>query len=100
MHLPKDPVIRELLPEFIEDWLQQLDTQFATTLADHNGKELYRLGHTLKGSCFQFELNHIAEKGITLMAKANDEQWDDAAQLIGSIKTDFEEARDFLASQS
>ena len=100
MHLPQDPVIRELLPEFIDDWLQQLDTQFATTLTQRNGTDLYRLGHTLKGSCFQFELNHIAELGIGLMAMANEERWGDARSQIEKIQSAFEQARDFLATQS
>ncbi len=96
MKLPADPVVRELLPEFIDDWLVQLDTQFAQTLANRDGEDLYRLGHTLKGSCFQFELNDIAKMGIELMGMAERKQWEQAGAQIDAIRQSFRVAKEYL----
>ncbi len=89
MILPEDPFIRELLPEFIDTWLEDLDNQFAPAISGRNTGELYRLGHTLKGSCFQFSLDQIAQMGIDLMAYSKADDWDSALALLPRIKQEF-----------
>jgi hypothetical protein len=87
--LPEDPFIRELLPEFIDTWIEDLEHQFAPAIENRNSQDLYRLGHTLKGSCFQFGLDQIANMGIELMGYAKEENWDLALILVPKIKSEF-----------
>lgn len=89
MVLPEDPFIRELLPEFIDTWIDDLENQFGPAIDNRNSQDLYRLGHTLKGSCFQFSLDHIANMGIELMGYAKEENWDQALILLPKIKDEF-----------
>jgi len=89
MKLPEDPFIRELLPEFIDTWIQDLDDQFLPAYASKNKDDMYRLGHTLKGSCFQFGLDEVAELGIKLMGHSKAEEWDKAKELYDIIKDTF-----------
>jgi HPt (histidine-containing phosphotransfer) domain-containing protein len=86
MNLPEDPFVRELLPEFVDTWIQDLDDQVNPIFESKNSQDLYRVGHTLKGSCFQFGLDEIANQGIELMGYSKEEAWDKAALLIDNIK--------------
>jgi len=70
MKIPDDPFVQELLPEFIDTWMDDLQEKLPTYLETKNSTELYRLAHTLKGSCLQFGLDEIAEVGIQLMGYA------------------------------
>lgn len=79
--IPDDPFVRELLPEFVDTWLEDVKTQFGPLLKDKNSNDMYRFGHTLKGSCFQFGLDDIAALGIELMGYAKEGEWDKAATL-------------------
>ncbi len=93
MKFPEDPFIRELLPEFVDDWLNNLQELFLPSLESKNAEELYRVGHTLKGSCFQFGLDEVAELGITLMGYAKAQDWDKATALYTEVKSLFENAK-------
>jgi HPt (histidine-containing phosphotransfer) domain-containing protein len=99
MTLPTDEIILELLPEFIEDWLRQLESDFHPILERKNELELYRLGHTLKGSCLQFGLEEPAQLGIKLMALSKEHKWDEAQALYEPIHTMFVEARAVLKAK-
>lgn len=92
MTLPSDPIILELLPEFIDDWIKQLDREFQPILDAKNEQDLYRLGHTLKGSCLQFGLQEPAQLGIQLMGLSKEQKWDEAAAMFQPIRSMFEEA--------
>ncbi|MGB9701337.1 MAG: Hpt domain-containing protein [Candidatus Kapaibacteriota bacterium] len=96
MKIPDDPFVQELLPEFVDTWLDDIEHRLPEYIEKKNSQELYRLAHTLKGSCFQFGIDEIANKGIELMGKAKEEDWN-AAQILGDeIKRLFKEAKDFL----
>lgn len=99
MTLPTDPIILELLPEFIDDWLAQLDREFHDIIARKNADELYRLGHTLKGSCLQFGLREPADLGIQLMGLSKEQKWDEATALFEPIRTMFTDAQATLKSK-
>lgn len=99
MKLPDDPIILELLPEFVDDWLQQIEERFTALIESRNTNDLYRLGHTLKGSCFQFGLDEIAQKGIELMDHAKEGRWEEAAALKLPIQKEFMRIREFIISQ-
>jgi HPt (histidine-containing phosphotransfer) domain-containing protein len=92
MTLPSDPIVLELLPEFINDWIAQLDREFQPILDAKNEELLYRLGHTLKGSCLQFGLQEPAQLGIQLMGLSKEQKWDEAAAMFTPIRSMFVEA--------
>jgi HPt (histidine-containing phosphotransfer) domain-containing protein len=89
VNLPDDPFVRELLPEFVDTWIQDIDNQFKGLIETKNSDDLYRFGHTLKGSCFQFGLDEIAEMGIKLMGLSKDNKFDEAAKMEEHIKGVF-----------
>lgn len=93
MKFPEDPFIRELLPEFVDDWLNNLQEIFLPALESRNADDLYRVGHTLKGSCFQFGLDEVAGLGITLMEYSKAQDWEKASSLYAEVKTLFEDAK-------
>ena len=99
MKLPDDPIILELLPEFVDDWLQQIEERYTTLIETQNANDLYRLGHTLKGSCFQFGLDEIAQQGITLMDHAKEGRWEEAAQLKIPIQKEFMRIKEYILNQ-
>ncbi|HYF01769.1 MAG TPA: Hpt domain-containing protein [Patescibacteria group bacterium] len=100
MKLPEDPFILELLPEFLEEWLKDMDTKFPEILKARNADDLYRLGHTLKGSCFQFGLDETAQLGIELMGYARSGDWEKAAALYTPLVNGFKEMKAFLEAEA
>lgn len=96
MKIPDDPFIQELLPEFVDTWLDDIDTQYTALVESKNADDLYRLAHTLKGSCFQFGLDDIANMGIALMGLAKDKDWGRAAGLKKPIRESFAQVKDYL----
>ena len=96
MKLPEDPFVLELLPEFVDTWIIDLDTQFSAAYKEKNADELYRIGHTLKGSCFQFGLDEIAKLGIELMGYAKSVDWNSSVTLVKKINGVFADVKDFL----
>ncbi|MCU0424984.1 MAG: Hpt domain-containing protein [Candidatus Kapabacteria bacterium] len=99
MTLPDDPIILELLPEFVLDWLKQLDAEFHEILDKKDEQRLYRLGHTLKGSCLQFGLEDPAKLGITLMEHSKVQNWDAARAMYDPIRSYFLEAQKLLQAK-
>lgn len=96
MKIPDDPFVQELLPEFIDTWMDDLQNNMPKYLESKNSTELYRLAHTLKGSCLQFGLDEIAAKGIELMEYAKNEDWSKANEIANSLLGLFKNAKDFL----
>ena len=97
INIPDDPFILELLPEFIDTWIVDLDEQFDKLVIDKNEADLYRLAHTLKGSCFQFGLDDLANLGVELMAITRAHDWDKAMEYGVSLKSGFAEVKNILA---
>jgi HPt (histidine-containing phosphotransfer) domain-containing protein len=95
MQLPEDPLLRELLPEFLQTW-QADASRILEAAQEHNEAELYRLGHTLKGTCLQFGLTELAELGIQLMECARHHYWDEVPVLYDRILTGFQEVQRLL----
>lgn len=95
MQLPDDPILLELLPEFIDDWLQQLDEKYAVLANAQDAHEMYRLGHTLKGSCLQFGLDDIATMGIEIMGWTKTAEWDTIRAKETDLRTAFQAAKAF-----
>ncbi|MCS6808572.1 MAG: Hpt domain-containing protein [Bacteroidota bacterium] len=99
MTLPEDPIVLELLPEFILDWLQQIEAEFHDILEAQDEQRLYRLGHTLKGSCLQFGLETAAQLGITLMEHSKSQNWEAARAMYEPIRNYFLEAQTVLQAK-
>lgn len=96
MNIPNDPVIQELIEEFVETWIEDLNKDFANLVESKNSEDLYRLAHTLKGSCFQFGLDEIAEMGIKLMEVAKAQDWDEAKNYEEPLKNKFQEVKELI----
>lgn len=96
MKLPEDPFVLELLPEFVDTWIEDLDNQYHKYLEEKNKDDLYRMAHTLKGSCFQFNLDEIANMGLDLMAYLKEDNWEKAAEMEQPIKKGFADVNAFL----
>lgn len=82
MELPSDPMILELFPEFVDTWIEDLNSQFSPLFEAKDQKELYRMAHTLKGSGFQFGIKELGEAGLVLMKEINEANWN----VIGTYK--------------
>ena len=98
LKLPDDPFVLELLPEFVDTWITDYNEQFDNLLLSRNSSDLYRFGHTLKGSCFQFCLDDIAHLGIELMGYAKNEEWDNAQAVGPKILDKFVEVKEIIAN--
>jgi len=96
MIIPDDPFVQELLPEFVDTWLSDMESKLPEYIQTKNSTDLYRLAHTLKGSCFQFGIDEIAQKGIELMALAKAEDWEKSLTLGNQIIQMFKDAKQFL----
>lgn len=96
MKIPEDPFVRELLPEFVDTWINDIQVQFDSLIKEENSEDLYRMAHTLKGSCFQFSLDEIAELGIKLMGLAKEKNWTDSAKMKDQLVSKFQEVKKYL----
>jgi HPt (histidine-containing phosphotransfer) domain-containing protein len=100
MKLSDDPYVRELLPEFVDTWLSDLDSKFKGLIEAKVTEDLYRFGHTLKGSCFQFGLDDIAQLGIELMNYAKKNDWTNASQMEDKIRKALLDVKQYLETNS
>ncbi|MBL8003694.1 MAG: Hpt domain-containing protein [Candidatus Kapabacteria bacterium] len=89
MQLPDDPFIRELLPEFIDDWIDQIQQNFDEYVQSNNFEDMYRLGHTLKGSCLQFGLDDLAAIGIEIMNFCKEQQMEQVIPMKQKLLSTF-----------
>lgn len=96
MNIPDDPFVRELLPEFVDSWITDINEQFQPYVDERKTDELYRLAHTLKGSCYQFGLNDVGDMGVELMEYAKEEEWEKAVEMKSKIIKRFNEIKSEL----
>jgi len=94
--MPDDPFVLELLPEFVDTWITDMDEVYDNYVETENETELYRLAHTLKGSCLQFGINNIGNMGIELMAIARAHDWEKAKEYGVILKLSFKEIKNYL----
>lgn len=93
MNLPNDPILLELVPEFVASWRHDLENVLPAIVTQRNRQELYRFGHTLKGSSRQFGFVELAELGGDLMHYAQEDQWDLLQQTIAQNRNDTQHSR-------
>lgn len=96
MKIPDDPFVKELLPEFVDTWISDISTQYQSLLEKKNSEDLYRMAHTLKGSCFQFGLDEIAHLGIELMGYCKTKDWPKIVQMESQLLKTFYNVKKFL----
>jgi HPt (histidine-containing phosphotransfer) domain-containing protein len=96
MQIPEDPFIRELLPEFIDDWIDQIGQNFDGYVQANNFEDMYRMGHTLKGSCLQFGLDEMAAIGIEIMSLCKDQQMDKIVPMKEKLLSTFNYVKSIL----
>jgi len=99
MEFSDDPYVLELLPEFVDTWLEDISTQLNVLIESNNSDELYRMGHTLKGSCLQFGLESIASLGIELMGYAKEKKWEQAKLLERRLLIEFDRIKKELSAK-
>mgnify|MGYP000042570170 FL=1 len=99
MEFSDDPYVLELLPEFVDTWLEDISTQLNVLIESNNSDELYRMGHTLKGSCLQFGLESIASLGIELMGYAKEKKWEQAKLLERRLLNEFDRIKKELSAK-
>lgn len=94
MTFSDDPLVQELVPEFIDQWIIDMKEQYLPAIESKNADELYRVGHTLKGSGYQFGMTELGDIGKVVMAEAKAANWERAAELykeIGKMLVDAKE---------
>ena len=100
MNIPDDPFIRELLTEFVDTWIQDISDQYHLYIKEKNGAELYRIAHTIKGSCYQFGLTEIAEMGINMMGFAKENDFESADPMEKKLIDSFSNVKKFIAEEN
>lgn len=100
MKLPDDPYILELLPEFLETWINDIENDFDKYVTDKNSTDLYRMAHTLKGSCFQFGIDHAAKLGIDLMGYCKDNNWEKIIASKQPVLDEFYKMKKYLENNA
>lgn len=82
---PQDPILLELLPEFLDSWANDLTKTWAEIRERADIQELYRFGHTIKGSFIQFGFRDLAAAGREIMEDANAGAWNDAHARVAAL---------------
>lgn len=95
---PQDPILQELLPEFLDSWTNDLTTTWAGIRDRADAQELYRFGHTIKGSFIQFGFRDLAAAGREIMEDANAGAWNDADARVRALLSVVNTMRNHLSS--
>ena len=80
--LPTDPILQDLIPDFIEQWLNDLTVTWAGIKDRGDQEEFKRFGHTIKGSFLQFGFRDLSAVGKQIMADSEEANWDEADARI------------------
>lgn len=96
MKFTGDDLLKTLIPEFVELWIEDIDTEGKEILSAKKPDDLFRFGHTVKGSCLQFGFNDLADIGVRIMKAAKETDWASASSLISELRTKFIEIQDYL----
>ena len=92
--LPTDPVLADLVPEFIEQWMTDLTVNWADLRTRGDLEEFRRFGHTIKGSFLQFGFAELSRVGKEVMHDAETGDWEGAEARLNGIVRVLTELRD------
>jgi len=84
--LPSDPVLREFIPEFVTQWRKDFATMFPDIIQRRNAEDLYRFGHTIKGSFLQFGFTDLAQAGRDIMEDSRNGDWSSPVQRVAALE--------------
>jgi HPt (histidine-containing phosphotransfer) domain-containing protein len=84
------------MPELIETWVDDINQQFDLYYEERDTKEMYRLAHTIKGSCLQFALDEIGQVGIEMLQKVKNNDWDSIYPYKKKLLDKFDEVKVLL----
>lgn len=99
MKLPNDPFVLELLPEFIEDWIDKIENEYPNLYTSRDSESLYRLAHTIKGSSYQFGFVDLGDLGVEMMRQVKSEDWNGLEQNKELFRTKLVEIKEYLSNQ-
>jgi chemotaxis protein histidine kinase CheA len=97
MQLPDDPFVLELLPEFIDDWLEKLNSDYPDYQSNRDSESMYRLAHTMKGSSYQFGFADLGDIGVEMMSQVKSDDWDGLEQNKEKFRIRLLEIQDYLS---
>ena len=83
--LPTDPVLADLVPEFLAQWVNDLTVTWQDLRQQGDLDGFRRFGHTIKGSFLQFGFKELSAVGKEIMHDADDQDWDTAQDRIHGI---------------
>jgi len=95
---PTDPILQELLPEFLDSWMKDLTISWAAIRERADVQELYRFGHTIKGSFIQFGYRDLAQAGREIMSDADAGSWTNAEARVQALLSVIHTMRNHLSS--
>jgi chemotaxis protein histidine kinase CheA len=82
---PADPVLADLMPEFISQWTKDLTVTWQQIRDRADIEEFHRFGHTIKGSFLQFGYRDLSAVGKDIMADAANNDWEGADLRIQGL---------------
>jgi len=99
MKLPDDPFILELLPEFLDDWLDKLENEYPKLYSINDSESLYRMAHTIKGSSYQFGFQELGDLGIEMMNQIENKDWLGLEQNKDLFRNKLLEIKNYISSK-
>jgi chemotaxis protein histidine kinase CheA len=82
---PADPVLADLMPEFITLWTKDLTVTWPEIRERGDIEEFRRFGHTIKGSFLQFGFRDLSPIGRDVMSDAEIGDWEGADARIQGL---------------
>ncbi len=76
--LPADPVLADLIPEFVRQWMHDFNVTWNEIKSSGNIEDFRRFGHTVKGSFLQFGFKGLSGVGIEIMNDSAKGDWETA----------------------
>ena len=85
-----------MLPDFVKSWRNDINNKLPLIIKSKDEAELYRFGHTLKGSARQFSMNEFSEFGASIQQCSKQQDWDLAGTLIDPMLKVLDDVEHFL----
>lgn len=92
--LPADPVLADLIPEFVRQWMHDFTVTWSELRASGSLEDFRRFGHTIKGSFLQFGFKSLSGVGIEIMNDAARGDWDAADLRVKGLTQALETIRE------
>lgn len=97
---PADPILQELLPEFLDAWIKDLGVTWTEIKERADITEFQRFGHTIKGSFVQFSFRDLSSVGREIMDDSDRGDWITADARVRALLSVVNTMRAQLSSPS